>query len=281
MSRSIDIDGTVASIAEWARRSGVSERSIDYRLKLGLFGQALLRPNVRGKMLRPGTGKHRGVLARNRKNERYGMLVDESLVGRRVKERVRIWRCICDCGGYIDAVCRNLARGHTTSCGCLARRGLTYAGKNRLAAGESSFNQLFGSYKKSARDRGYSFELSRDLFRALTKSNCFYCGAPPTQRAQCAKGTNGAYAYIGVDRVDNSAGYVTDNVRPCCKTCNVAKAGVSEADFFIWLEVVTFHLAHRGASGATHWTIPSLLVTAGASTQWKASADNLPPGLGR
>ncbi len=35
-------------------------------------------------------------------------------------------------------------------------------------------------------------------------------------------------------RVDNSRGYVEDNVVTCCKICNVAKAKQPRADFEAW-----------------------------------------------
>jgi hypothetical protein len=32
-----------------------------------------------------------------------------------------IWRCLCQCGSYVDVPAYRLTRGQTRSCGCLAR----------------------------------------------------------------------------------------------------------------------------------------------------------------
>jgi len=137
---------------------------------------------------------------------------------------------------------KQIQQNHTGSCGCwLAETRATYggrAGKNALAVGESAFNQLFFNYKKSARERGYIFELSKDEFQELTSQPCHYCGAEPELKYHAAKGTNGHYYGNGVDRIDNSLGYVTGNVRPCCKQCNIAKGVLSEQEFLGWIERV-------------------------------------------
>jgi hypothetical protein len=109
------------------------------------------------------------------------------------------------------------------------------AGKNVKPSGESAFNQLFYSYKKSASERGYSWELSKDEFREITTQSCHYCGAEPVIKFHATTGTNGHYYGNGVDRIDNRSGYMIGNVRPCCKQCNIAKGILSEQDFYEWV----------------------------------------------
>ena len=71
-------------------------------------------------------------------------------------------------------------------------------------------------YKRSAKERGYEWELSDNEFFKLLKQPCAYCG-----------GTS----KIGIDRVDNSKGYTKENSVPCCKDCNYMKHRQSREDF--------------------------------------------------
>lgn len=53
--------------------------------------------------------------------QHFGRLVVEWPVGRNGIKGEILWLCVCDCGVlYIVSGC-DLRRGHTTSCGCLAR----------------------------------------------------------------------------------------------------------------------------------------------------------------
>ena len=156
----------------------------------------------------------------------------------------RLWGCICDCGTKKAVRSRELLKGHTRSCGCLqAECRASRGGHNRLPEGESAFNQLFYAYQKSARARGYDWHLSADQFRAITQQDCHYCGATPTIKFRAVPGTNGDYYGNGVDRVDNGKGYDPGNVVSCCQTCNVAKASMSQQEFFDWIARVYAHAA--------------------------------------
>lgn len=43
------------------------------------------------------------------------------------------------------------------------------------------------------------------------------------------------FTYNGLDRVDPSRGYATDNVVPACIVCNRAKADMSREEFHAWV----------------------------------------------
>ena len=49
--RLLTINGETACLTEWARRAGVSDTAMTYRLRRGLTGSALLRPSHHGKAL--------------------------------------------------------------------------------------------------------------------------------------------------------------------------------------------------------------------------------------
>lgn len=153
--------------------------------------------------------------------------------------RTRRWRCRCDCGTITIVTWKQLQANTTRSCGCLNRERLAQAGGwNALPAGESAFNQFFGAYRGSARRRGYTFTLDADAFRALTESECYYCGAPPEPKYRGVKGTNGHHVGNGVDRIDNAIGYEPGNVVACCKQCNIAKGVLGQSEFIEWAKRV-------------------------------------------
>lgn len=65
------------------------------------------------------------------------------------------------------------------------------------------------------------FQLTRVEFVDLETDYCFYCTAVPKP-------------IHGIDRVDNTKGYVPGNVVTCCKRCNIAKNDQSMDDFTMW-----------------------------------------------
>lgn len=98
----------------------------------------------------------------------------------------------------------------------------------------AALNQLYADYRTDARRRGrkYEFALTKDEFRALTSANCHYCALPPQRKVVSRAGE--VYIFNGIDRVDNSKGYIRENCVPCCKMCNRAKDTYSVAEFIAW-----------------------------------------------
>lgn len=182
----------------------------------------------------------------DRTGERYGRLLIVGYEG--TKNHSRVWKCKCDCGKTVCVSWKSIQQNHRTSCGCRQEETRkSYggrAGANRKPVGESAFNQLIFNYKKSARERGYIFDLTDDHFRYLTKQPCYYCGQIADRPSPIAKGTNGDYLYNGIDRIDNSKGYVNGNVRTCCKQCNIAKNVISEPEFIEWVKRVASRFEH-------------------------------------
>lgn len=153
------------------------------------------------------------------------------------------WWCRCDCG--VEKVVRggNLQSGGSLSCGCLSRERAVVVAKlnfaerialNTLPVGRASALSIYRAYIKGAKIRNLSFELSLDSFLKLTSSECAYCGAKPC-RVSIRKRTNGPWIYNGIDRVDNTLGYIPGNMVPCCYRCNSAKQNHTLANFFDWI----------------------------------------------
>lgn len=79
-----------------------------------------------------------------------------------------------------------------------------------------SMKRLWRRYIHSCRRRNIFWEIELDLFHKLTSQNCSYCGKAPSQRSR-------TYTYNGIDRMDDSKGYMPSNVVPCCYECNFIK----------------------------------------------------------
>lgn len=156
----------------------------------------------------------------------FGKLKVIKYVGSSSTGRQSHWYCICECGKDKVVTRGNLLLGDTKSCGCL----------RRLEEGVASLNALYNSYVECAKRRAHEFSLSLDFFKHITKQNCFYCNKEPSQVRKAGRKT-GDYVYNGIDRVDNSLGYVENNCVSCCKDCNYLKARVPK---FIMEKAVIF-----------------------------------------
>jgi hypothetical protein len=67
----------------------------------------------------------------------------------------------------------------------------------------------YSTYIRGAEARGINFELTMDEFLLFWQLPCIYCQEEITT--------------IGLDRVNNSAGYELSNIDPCCYDCNKMK----------------------------------------------------------
>jgi hypothetical protein len=71
---------------------------------------------------------------------------------------------------------------------------------------------LYTTYMKSATSRTIPFTISEAEFTGLIHQSCYLCGVPTSDTNK-----------NGIDRFDNTKGYVFDNCRPCCGHCNLMK----------------------------------------------------------
>jgi len=74
-------------------------------------------------------------------------------------------------------------------------------------------------------EKDFDHNISKNRFRHLIYSNCFYCGNPPKEDSK-------GLVRNGIDRMDNSKGYTDDNVVSCCSTCNYMKKSMEPEEFF-------------------------------------------------
>lgn len=83
-------------------------------------------------------------------------------------------------------------------------------------------------YIRSAKKRNIEWGLTLSEFAAMWNSNCSYC--------------DDTIATIGIDRIDNTKGYVAGNVTPCCNVCNSMKSGLTHTDWVNQMRRILNHL---------------------------------------
>lgn len=160
---------------------------------------------------------------------RFGRLTVLKIAGTS-NGREKIWQCVCDCGNVVMRLGTSLRSGKSTHCGIHQsneHRRTASVHKRKLGTLERN---VFRQYKYSVNHRrgGLAFDLTIEQFRLLIYGNCFYCECAPSM----IKKTKFETAQMnGIDRIDNSIGYLMDNCVPCCTLCNFMKRGLSVASF--------------------------------------------------
>ena len=88
----------------------------------------------------------------------------------------------------------------------------------RYAANRKKGNR-YSLLKSQARPRGLLVTLTRIRYMELIDLPCHWCGGPLAETG------------VGLDRLDNSIGYIEENVVPCCAHCNSIKSNFSVKEF--------------------------------------------------
>jgi hypothetical protein len=117
---------------------------------------------------------------------------------------------------------------------------------------QHNIRTVYRNYKVHAKQLNVMFDLSYDVWIALTQQACIYCGEPPSNRTRPCRlmrkhSIHPDFVYSGLDRVDTTKGYTLDNVVPCCKHCNRSKAKRTQADFISWIFKAHKHLSEKSA----------------------------------
>lgn len=172
-------------------------------------------------------------------NAKFGLVTVLSFS--HTKNKVPYYLGRCDCG--TERVFRGpyLRYRPLPSCGCKADRWANRPRKNlsRLPDGEAATRQHFRSYKFNAKSRNYEFSVTLDEFRDLIMSPCYICGIPASSNIKTYNRGGRVADSVrvnGVDRLDNTAGYLVNNLRACCGTCNVAKNDLTLTEFKLWFD---------------------------------------------
>lgn len=84
--------------------------------------------------------------------------------------------------------------------------------------------------ESSAATVGVPWKLDREAFTRISKSNCYYCGAPPS-KVVTLPGCKGHFVCNVVGMIDKEKGYVEGNAIPRCHTCSAMKGKLSFEKF--------------------------------------------------
>lgn len=139
------------------------------------------------------------------------------------------WKCICDCG-KIKWLRRSEIQNRTyKSCGCI---------KKDKAGVHSIIENTYGGYKRGAKRRNLQFELTKEDFLKYVFGKCHYCGINPCNTIKHQSRSEITLKLNGIDRMDNSFGYLKENCVSCCKKCNIAKSVMGKQEFLRWISDV-------------------------------------------
>jgi len=119
---------------------------------------------------------------------------------------------------------------------------------------------LYGKLIVRHKKLGFDGEvISLDEYKDIINKPCAYCGLEKSNTTKeslfyTSKKKKMESAFIdfdfeirhnGVDRIDSQKGYVSGNVVPCCKYCNIAKSDYSTEDFLEWAERAYQFMEHQ------------------------------------
>jgi len=112
--------------------------------------------------------------------------------------------------------------------------------------GNNIFNtiekQQFLVHCSNAEKRSIVNELDTiEKYISIARKPCYYTGLID-ERVRSIKSGPKVYEYTamlnGVDRIDNTKGYVAGNCVPCCKAINAMKSKLSETEFYSLVKMV-------------------------------------------
>jgi len=83
-----------------------------------------------------------------------------------------------------------------------------------------SYKYKIKVYKRGAKDRNLSWNLTDQEVIDIFEQKCYYCSQEKTDEY-----------FIGIDRVDNNEGYILENCVSCCGMCNFMKSAFIQEDF--------------------------------------------------
>ena len=169
------------------------------------------------------TGKKQGYLTVIRRTEKVSA------------SRRPIWECLCECGKTVFIDSRELTRKDPTECKRRRYRQTSCGCKQKLEEGLSNRRTVTMRYKHGAETRNLEWNLTDADLDVLFFDPCFYCGLPPSNVCN-QRGSNGSFVYSGIDRKENSIGYIMSNVVSCCKMCNQSKRDLKLDDFVSWID---------------------------------------------
>lgn len=106
---------------------------------------------------------------------------------------------------------------------------------------------LFGIYQRGAKKRNLEWHLTETEFAHLILSPCHYCMSPCSNLRILFKNRKHSLQYNGIDRYDNTIGYIANNCVPSCYRCNSVKSAIPPEHWERWLDRVAARTLERRA----------------------------------
>ena len=134
-----------------------------------------------------------------------------------------VWRCVCECGNYVNAASFTLTRGTKKSCGCLRRETTS---RRSFTGGQFVPGTYWARIQHQANVRNIPLSINLSDIEAQWVKQQGKCGL--TGRSLIFhKWNTRTKTYEGgtasLDRVDNSRGYDVDNIMWLHKDVNMMK----------------------------------------------------------
>lgn len=172
-------------------------------------------------------------------NKRFGKLI---AIDYFKKNGRTYWNCVCDCGNKKSVVVSQLTSGRSKSCGCLRKENGPKCNVNRL---EQLQKYLFvTNLKRRSREMGFNYHIDFNCYKEIIMKKCHYCERDystvledwKSKKVGGEKISDIVLRCNGIDRVDNTKGYIEGNIVPCCKYCNFAKSDMTLLEFENWIK---------------------------------------------
>lgn len=171
-------------------------------------------------------------------NQRFGNWLTISFHSKMETGNISMWKCRCDCGFEKLIRTADLVGKYTSMC-IKCSNTIKNQGKILKDFGACK-NKILLQVKRQATSRNLDFTLSNKEILDLVFQPCFYCGK---EHSNTAKSTTGDILLSnGIDRVDNTKGYVQGNVVPCCRYCNISKFDLETKE---WIENISRILENK------------------------------------
>lgn len=182
------------------------------------------------------TGAHKSCGCKGRPGFLPGDKVGEWTVLRQADtpRRSRYYECECTCGRSSIVSLSDLSRGASKRC---SECGVKESSRKRF----TPYLHIYKTYRLNAKKKKRAFDLSLEGAIELFTSDCHYCKSEPTNSYS---GGGSTWMYNGIDRKDNGLGYTLDNVVPCCRICNIGKAGLGYEEYMDWINGVAERVKH-------------------------------------
>ncbi len=195
---------------------------------------------------------------KDRIGQKVGKLTIVSLIGYFKKSaegssrgKEAAYKCLCDCGNKHIVRGGNIFKKNpkTLSCGCHKSENSKRRHElNRpFLKGTNPETYIYNKYKRVAKERDYSFDLTKEEFLNLIYQDCFYCNEKSSEHIYTINIEEKVkHIRNGIDRLNNTKGYTIENSVPCCIICNRAKHALEFENFTQHIEKIYLNLVEKG-----------------------------------